>query len=43
MNYLSKTKVATVEEQPPSEVGTTNENTASGFIKPTAWKLYFWI
>ncbi|AAS45052.1 MULTISPECIES: SH3 domain-containing protein [Bacillus] len=36
MNYLSKTKVATVEEQPPSEVGTTNENTASGFIKPAA-------
>lgn len=25
-----------MEEQPPSEVGTTNENTASGFIKPAA-------
>ncbi|PEF50493.1 MULTISPECIES: SH3 domain-containing protein [Bacillus cereus group] len=36
MNYLSKTKVATVEEQQPSEVNTTNENTASGFIKPAA-------
>ncbi|HFJ9501360.1 TPA: SH3 domain-containing protein [Bacillus paranthracis] len=34
MNYLSKTKVATVEEQQPSEVSTTNENTTSGFIKP---------
>ncbi|MFT0604256.1 SH3 domain-containing protein [Bacillus cereus] len=41
MNYLSKTKVATVEEpqqqqQQPSEVSTTNENPASGFIKPAA-------
>ncbi|MDF9478968.1 SH3 domain-containing protein [Bacillus cereus] len=38
MNYLSKTKVATVEEQQqqPSEVSTTNENAASGFIKPAA-------
>lgn len=36
MNYLSKTKIATVEEQQPSEVSTTNENTAIGFIKPAA-------
>ncbi|WP_103571078.1 SH3 domain-containing protein [Bacillus thuringiensis] len=36
MNYLSKTKIATVEEQRPSEVSTTNENTAIGFIKPAA-------
>ncbi|AJH60177.1 Peptidase, M23/M37 [Bacillus cereus 95/8201] len=39
MNYLSKTKVANVEEQPqqqPSEISTTTENKASGFIKPSA-------